>query len=247
MAVLSTRTWRPKAPHSATVGEVTEIRAVGFDLDGTLFDHRGSATAGVNAFLRSLDVDPSDEVRELWFAAEEEEFERWRAGHISFQEQRRRRLLAVLPVLGVVIDESPDGLDVLFEGYLSEYRAAWRPFPDVIGALASLRAQSLRLGILTNGNEEQQLDKLNAIGLDDAVDVICISEKIGAQKPSQVAFEILAQKLDVAPGECLFVGDNPRQDIDGARAAGMKSMLIERYREDAEDLPAIIRAAFDSA
>lgn len=149
----------------------------------------------------------------------------------------------MLPALGVVIDESPNGLDLLFDVYLREYRAAWKPFPDVIGVLTSLRAEGLKLGILTNGNEEQQLDKMKATGLDAAVDVTCVSERLGVQKPSQVAFEFLAQRLEVATGECLFVGDNPRQDIDGARAAGMKAILIERYREGAQDLPALIRAA----
>lgn len=106
-----------------------------------------------------------------------------------------------------------------------------------------MRRQGLRLGILTNGSEEQQLDKLKVTGLYDAVDVICISEKIGVQKPSREAFEILAEKLDVAPSECLFIGDNPRQDIAGARAAGMQAKLIERYREGSESLAETVHSA----
>lgn len=61
------------------------VRAVGFDLDGTLFDHRGSATDGVRLFLDRLGVDPTETVVDLWFAVEEAEFEHWRAGRISFQ------------------------------------------------------------------------------------------------------------------------------------------------------------------
>lgn len=226
---------------------MTAIRAVGFDLDGTLFDHHGAASTAVDVFLSSLGARPSTAARELWFAAEEAEFERWRSGSITFQEQRRRRLVTVLPALGVAIDETPHRLDMLFMEYLSAYRAAWRAFPDVFDVLASLRGQGLRLGILTNGSEEQQLDKLRTIGLHSAVDVICISEQIGAQKPSGEAFNTLAEKLDVAPSECLFIGDNPRQDIAGARAAGMQAILIERYGEDAEGLAEIVRSALSIA
>lgn len=222
---------------------MTDVQAVGFDFDGTLFDHHGAASTAVGLFLSSLGARPSAAARELWFAAEDAEYERWRAGLISFQEQRRRRLLAVLPALGITVDEDPRRLDLLFAEYLSAYRAAWRAFPDVLDVLASLRRQGLRLGILTNGSEEQQLDKLKVTGLYDAVDVICISEKIGVQKPSREAFEILAEKLDVAPSECLFIGDNPRQDIAGARAAGMQARLIERYREGSEGLAESVHSA----
>ncbi|MFT3942742.1 MAG: hypothetical protein QM705_02800 [Ancrocorticia sp.] len=39
---------------------MTKIRAIGFDLDGTLFDHQGSASAGVTVFLKSLGLEPSE-------------------------------------------------------------------------------------------------------------------------------------------------------------------------------------------
>ena len=67
--------------------------------------------------------------------------ERWRAGIITFEEQRRRRLLRVLPALGVDVDESPRQLDALFAKYLTSYRGAWRTFPDVFGLLRSLRRE----------------------------------------------------------------------------------------------------------
>ena len=73
------------------------MRAVGFDLDGTLFDHRGSARTAVDTFARHVGIEPTETAREDWFAAEAEQFERWRSGEISFVEQRRERLRAVLP------------------------------------------------------------------------------------------------------------------------------------------------------
>lgn len=219
---------------------MAEIRAVGFDLDGTLFDHRGSATDAVDAFLRLVGALPSDEARRLWFSAEDAEFERWRSGQVSFQEQRRRRLRTVLAALGVTIEDTPVFLDELFEEYLHEYQAAWRAFPDAVDVLTSLRSQGFRLGILTNGNEEQQLEKLRTIGLYESVDVVCVSEAIGVQKPDPRAFKTLAQRLGVAPAECLFVGDNPQHDIAGAIAAGMSAKLVERYRESADSLASVL-------
>jgi len=208
---------------------VVEIRAVGFDLDGTLFDHRGSAIVGVDRFLESLGVEPTEHARTLWFAAEDEQIERWRLRRIDFQEQRRERLRRVLPALGVPTPSEVAELDALFERYLAGYRAAWRAFPDSVELVRRVKATGRRVGLLTNGAEEQQLDKLRLTGLLEVFDHICISERIGVQKPDPQAFRLLAAGLGVGPGECLFVGDNPLHDIDGARAVGMTALLVDRY------------------
>jgi putative hydrolase of the HAD superfamily len=215
---------------------MTEVRAVGFDLDGTLFDHRGSATRGVDNFLAVLGVAPTEAARALWFAEEEAGYARWSAGEISFHEQRRDRLRAVLPSLGVPVDQTPAALDELFEVYLAAYRAAWRPFAGVPPVLEALRAQGLRLGILTNGSQDQQVDKLRCIGLIDAVDVVCTAEELGLWKPDPRAFEEFTRRLGVLPSECLFVGDHPEQDVAGAIAAGMQAVLIDHDSDDAAGL-----------
>ena len=213
---------------------------MGFDLDGTLFDHLGSATSGVNAFFRFLGVEASDAARALWFSAEEQGYEQWRSGRMSFQGQRRYRLEIVLPAVGVALPDSPGGLDALFEDYLRQYESAWRAFPEAANVLASLRREGMRLGILTNGSQEQQTAKLRAIGLFDMVDVICTAETLGIWKPDRRAFEALAEQLGVPPAECLFVGDHPAQDILGATSAGMSAVLVDHYGEHAKGLESAI-------
>lgn len=205
------------------------LRAVGFDLDGTLFDHKGSAEAGVEAFFLSLGVTPSPEARQEWLTAENKHFERWRTGQISFQEQRRERLRTVLPLLGINPPTAVSQLDELFEVYLRAYRHRWRAFPDSRELLTGLRASGYRVGLLSNGSEEQQLDKLRRTGLADALDVVCTSEGIGVQKPDARAFNALADGLGVHVSECMFVGDNAAHDVAGARTAGMCGLLVNRY------------------
>ena len=222
---------------------VSKLRAVGFDLDGTLFDHRGSATVAVDAFVRTLGADPSTLLQAVWFDAEDRQFERWRSGEITFEEQRRERLRKVLPAFGVATPSETVALDALFQAYLAEYERAWRGFPDNEAVLTSLRRDGLRVGVLTNGNEAQQRAKLRALGLLDLVDVVCVSESIGVQKPDARAFQFLADRLGAATEDCLFVGDNPSQDVAGARAAGMRSTLIERYGSEPDDLGVIVREA----
>ena len=95
--------------------------AVGFDLDGTLFDHHGSTRSAAVHFLASLGVVASDSTLASWFAAEEQHFERWRSGEISFSEQRRERLRSVLPPLGVDVPAGDVDVDELFGVYLRAY------------------------------------------------------------------------------------------------------------------------------
>lgn len=211
---------------------MSSFKAVGFDLDGTLFDHHGAASEAVDTFIRSFDVEPSARVRQVWFENEDAEFERWRLGEISFQEQRRRRLRTVMLALGLSPPENDGGLDALFDEYLVAYRSSWKPFHDSAEVLLDLSRRGFRLGVLTNGAQVQQVDKLRTVGLHDLVDVVCTSEAIGVQKPDPRAFRALAEGLGVLPAECVFVGDHPEHDVAGAKAVGMKAALIDRYAND---------------
>ncbi|WP_242089014.1 HAD family hydrolase [Curtobacterium sp. DN_7.5] len=219
------------------------IRAVGFDLDDTLFDHRGAAVVGVRRFLGQRGIDATDAVLAAWFRAEDEQYERWRSGEIGFPEQRRERLRTVLPQLGLAVPASDSGLDALFDDYLAAYRDAWRVFPDVVPLLRTLRQRGYRIGLLTNGSEAQQRDKLARTGLADAFDAVCVSERIGVQKPDPRAFTILAERLGVEAGACLFVGDDPERDVAGARRAGMCAVLVDRSADAAPALDELVDAA----
>lgn len=220
-----------------------EWRAVGFDLDGTLFDHAGSGADAVRAFIADLGFEPTPELVSAWFALEAVHFESWRAGRILFAEQRRLRLRDFLGILGAKTPRDDDGLDELFDGYLVYYRRAWRAFPGVVEVLTDLRGRGVRVGILTNGNEEQQIEKLTVTGLSSLVDVVCTSEGIGLAKPDPRAFETLADRLDCSNSEIAYVGDNAELDIAGARAAGIAAGQV-RY---GDAVPVGLMAALRSA
>lgn len=96
--------------------------------------------------------------------------------------------------------------------------------------------------MLTNGAEEQQLDKLARTGLDGAFDAVCTSERIGFQKPDSRAFLTVAHELGVDASHCLFVGDNPAHDIVGARSAGMYGLLVHHSAEEAANIRTAVLA-----
>lgn len=218
-------------------------RAVGFDLDGTLFDHQGAATAAVNQFVLGLGHEPTAALAAAWFEFETKHFETWRDGRITFTEQRRLRVRDFLSLLGMRAPDDTDAMDALFDRYLTAYQQSWRAFDEAEPLLRRLHAQGTRVGVLTNGNHAQQVAKLEATGLAALVDVICTSEEIGYPKPDPRAFEILAERLRVPISEMVFVGDNPGHDIDGARAVGMSAGLVDHSAEPPVGIEAALHAA----
>jgi putative hydrolase of the HAD superfamily len=93
--------------------------------------------------------------------------------------------------------------------------------PDTVDTLAQLRDHGIRLGVITNGRARLQTDKLQSLGLAEFFDTILISEVEGVRKPDPVIFARALERCGVVASEAAFVGDNPEADIAGARAAGL--------------------------
>lgn len=99
-----------------------------------------------------------------------------------------------------------------------------------------------RLGIVTDGHGAVQRRKLDALRLWGRVDGTVITDDLGRRywKPSPVPFVSCCRSLRTRPHEAVFVGDNPRRDILGARRAGLFAVRLRRadgYFRDDEDLP----------
>ena len=111
----------------------------------------------------------------------------------------------------------------------------WRrigPFPE-IQSVVRILADRFKLGILTNGMPPHQHRKLAASGVADEFETMITSGGIGVGKPDSEAFDAVLEELGVSPHEALMVGDTLERDIDGAVAAGIHVVWIDR-NTDAE-------------
>jgi putative hydrolase of the HAD superfamily len=98
-------------------------------------------------------------------------------------------------------------------------------FPHVKEVLGELRAAGLKLGLLSDFPPETKLEYL---GLASVWDAVLCTENIGALKPAVKPFEELAKALACQPEQILYVGNNSRYDVEGAKQAGMKAALLNR-------------------
>ena len=107
--------------------------------------------------------------------------------------------------------------------------------PGVRESLTRL-AGHYELGLVTNGTGPTQRAKLKALALDALFDPVVISDEVGLRKPDVRIFELAIRGWGVASASVLFVGDDPIADIQGAKAAGMRTLRVGHE----EGIPSIL-------
>lgn len=117
------------------------------------------------------------------------------------------------------------------------------PSPGAAECIPALKRAGYVLGIGTDMTLDYQLKKLTKLQMLPYLDFIVSSEEVLTEKPDRKLFLCCAAKAGVAPEECLFVGDNLKKDVFGARNAGMEAMWFAPSREERQAHPEI--EAFD--
>jgi putative hydrolase of the HAD superfamily len=100
-------------------------------------------------------------------------------------------------------------------------------YADAVPALRELRDGGHRLVAVSNWDCSLPA-VLERCGLGELLDGAVSSAAAGARKPDPAIFEPALELVGCGPGEALHVGDTPEEDVEGARAAGIRALLIDR-------------------
>lgn len=177
------------------------LRAVLFDLDGTLIDSAEDLARAANAMRVDRGLAPLP-------------LARYRPHGGSGARGMLGQAFGIAP-------EQPD-YDELRREFLDRYEGLMydrtRPFAGVEAELAGLAAAGLTWGIVTNKAERFALPLAAALGLQAAA--VVGGDTTGYTKPHPAPLLEAARRLGVSPAACLYVGDDER-DILAGRAAGM--------------------------
>jgi putative hydrolase of the HAD superfamily len=106
-----------------------------------------------------------------------------------------------------------------------EHAEHFELFEDVIPVLEELRRYELRLGLVSN--TARDLDEFVEHHRLD-VDAVLSSRAHGKTKPHETIFRAMLERLDVQPVAAAMVGDSLEDDVEGARAVGMRAFLLDR-------------------
>ncbi|MBO0744258.1 MAG: HAD family hydrolase [Candidatus Dormibacteraeota bacterium] len=186
------------------------LRAVVFDLDDTLLAAT-RARIRANRVLRELGIHPL-----RWRAVGDRWWRRYVQGEISSEELRHGRWHALGLDGEAALAADTAWRAVAFD---SQFRTGARAL------LRQVRDAGLRTAILTNGTIDPQRRKIEKHGLVALVDLVVVTEEIGVHKPDPGAFSHILAGLDVAATDAAMVGDDLRNDVDGALAADFRQVV----------------------
>ena len=209
------------------------IKAIFFDLDGTLCDSDTAwDIAEKETFQLFRDHYPNvseGALTNAWETVHQELFKQLSAGKCSMAEVRDSRFQCLFKALDLPIDKI---MEELSDFFCSRYLTGLCLHEDVT-VLEEL--QAYHVGIITNGAHDEhtdsQLSKVRHLGLSERIQSLTISGEIGVRKPKVEIFQVACERADVSPKAALYVGDTIANDIVGANRAGMTSVFIDRKSE----------------
>ena len=103
----------------------------------------------------------------------------------------------------------------------------FEPYPDALPALSALRQEGLRVVVVSNW--DCSLSEILARGgLGSGLDGVVASAAAGARKPDPAIFQSALALAGAEPEQAVHVGDSPAEDVAGARAAGVRALLLLR-------------------
>ncbi len=103
----------------------------------------------------------------------------------------------------------------------------WEVFPDALECLEVLEARGIPVAVVSNWDSRLK-DVLEGLGLAGRFRFVLVSAEFGAEKPDPSIFLEAVRRMGVRPGRVVHAGDLYREDVLGARAAGLRAVLVDR-------------------
>ena len=177
----------------------------------------------------------------------------------SYDERRMEELDLVVTfrsaLMAIGFDLPPDVIDHVVALDHSAYSNSLSMEPDVLRTLQELHEHGYRLGLVSNVSLLPHLirEDLDRLGLAPLLSAAVFSSEVGVRKPDPRIFLDALGRMGAEPSEAVFVGDRLRDDVGGARAVGMRTVLTRQFRSEEDpslvpdaaighlrDLPAVL-------
>lgn len=206
-----------------------QIKAIFFDLDGTLVDSIPDLAFAVDQSLQALGYPVAGEQRvRLWVG------------------QGAKKL--VQQALGFALGKAPERVTEdesrtahqLFLRFYGQAAHQSRLYPHVLTTLQVLKQQGLRLALITNKPQQFLPDLLNHLQLNGMFELILGGDSLSQCKPHPAPLLFAMEKMQVTTEQCLMVGDSAN-DVFAAQAAGIKAVCVTygyNHGDDPYALPA---------
>jgi putative hydrolase of the HAD superfamily len=149
----------------------------------------------------------------------------------------------------------PEWIHDLTLQYWKVYSANSPPFRDAEPTVRKLKRAGYKLGMVSDrdGTPGMKRKRIRGVPFHNLFEAVVVAgEDTPRVKPGHESFSLIAKKLRVQPKSSIYIGDNPRTDIEGAKAVGMISVIVHRRGNPGGDpdyripnlhaLPGLVRA-----
>ena len=177
------------------------IKGVIFDLDDTLYSEKQYVRSGYKKIGEYLGKE--DAADKLW----------------SYFEAGKPAIDAYLEEISEM-DKKAECLNI-YRNQMPEITI----YEGVIELINDLKNKGTKVGIITDGRPEVQRNKLKALGLDEMIEDIIITDELGGiqfRKPNDISFRIMQNRWKIPFEQIVYVGDNPNKDFQAPKQLGMR-------------------------
>lgn len=228
----------PRLENQGTLRELDSLHVITFDATGTLFSCPRLGEIYSEVLERHGVEAPTERILELFPLVLKELACRLEARSDRFASHpkgARGFWHDLVSRLGAYLGATPSRFATaeLFERF--SHAEAWSVYEEVPGVLRSLVERGHRLAVVSNWDERLP-GLLGELELDQYFEHVLTSSALGVAKPHPAVFERALALLEVRPERALHVGDGAMEDGEGAAAAGMRSLVIDRSRGETLEL-----------
>ena len=188
---------------------VEGLKAVVFDMDDTLYGEKEYVRSGYRQIAKIL-PQIKDAEEKLWM----------------FFEEKKPAIDELLKTEGIDSEETKQECVRTYRFQTPEIHL----YEGVKEMILELKSRGLRIGLITDGRPEGQRAKIEALGLEELIDEMIVTDEFGGaefRKPNPLAFETMKEKLGVEYSEMCYVGDNINKDFIAPQKLGMHSIWFK--------------------
>nr|WP_319215737.1 HAD family hydrolase [uncultured Trichococcus sp.] len=197
-----------------------------FDVDDTLYDQlEPFERAFQKHFSRFKDEVKIEELYKLSRKYSDEAFETTGYEITNMRKMHIYRISKAFEELGIgITEEEALAFQLDYEAFQNEIKLI-EEIPQIFELLLQRGA---KLGVITNGANDNQLRKIKQLGLEKwiAPENMLVSEGAGVAKPSKEIFAAMERRMGFAKKDVYYIGDNFDNDVVGATAAGWKTIWV---------------------
>ncbi len=201
------------------------IKGILLDLDNTLYDYETCHLAAMSASKQYAKVHLGVSCSEFINSYEQAKAYVKNTLGVNCASSHNRLLYFQKMLELMSVNPIMHGLN-LYNAYWDEFLAKMKLRPAAEDFIDKLRNSNIKICICTDLTVQIQYRKLMRLNLHEKINSIVTSEEVGAEKPDKRVFALCLKKLELCASDCIFIGDDYKKDILGAKNMGIYPILI---------------------